>query len=285
VKGSYTGADVSRDGKFLRANGGTLFLDEIGDMSLKAQPKVLRAIQEGEIEKVGGTDPIRVDVRVIAATNKNLPEETSAGRFREDLYFRLNVIPIHVPPLRDRREDVPKLATHFLERFRLENNRPPLSLTNEASDALAKLVWPGNVRELANVIERLAIMAPGPEIGAGELASLGILEGIGSVAAGSRGAGGGGKGTGPAGVGVTGAGFGSSGSAGPETIPALSPQRLQELGGLVEARRLFEAACIREGLRVSEGNVSEAARLLGIDRTNLHKKIQAYGIETEKGPG
>ncbi len=256
VKGSYTGADISRDGKFVRANGGTLFLDEIGDMSLKAQAKVLRAIQEGEIEKVGGTDVIRVDVRVIAATNKDLRAETAAGRFREDLYFRLNVIPIRVPPLRERCEDVPRLAAHFLERFRLENNRPPLSFTSDALAALERPEWPGNVRELANVVERLAIMVPGPEIGAAELAAIGLLEAGGTARE----------------VAV----------APGEGIAPIAPEQLRELGGLVEARRRFEAACIREALGAADGNVSEAARLLGIDRTNLHKKIQAYGIETDK---
>ncbi len=251
VKGAYTGAHASRDGKFMQADGGTIFLDEIGDMSAKAQAKVLRVLQEGEIERVGGSETIRVDVRVVAATNKNLAAETSAGRFREDLWFRLNVVPIAAPALRERREDVPHLARHFLERFRLENGRPPVAFAADALDALAALPWPGNVRELANVVERLAIMAPGPEIARDDVER---NAGVGGLAKDAP------HDNGPAGT----------------ASPAL--EEVRRAGGLVEARRRFEAACIEEALRATRRNVSAAARLLSIDRTNLHKKIQSYGL-------
>jgi two-component system nitrogen regulation response regulator NtrX len=288
TKGAYTGADASRDGKFLQADGGTLFLDEIGDMSLKAQAKVLRSLQEGEIERVGGSGTIRVDVRVLAATNKDLAVEVGEGRFREDLYFRLNVVPIVAPALRDRRDDIPRLAHHFLERFLRENNRPPLTFSAEAIRALSGSAWPGNVRELENAVERLAIMARGTEIGLGDLARAGL----GTDARPAEGAG-----TPPASEGGPGEfrqregapavpGRSAPSPARPPAggIPAVSPEEIQRVGGLVEARRRFETACIREALTAAAGNVSAAARLLGIDRTNLHKKIQSYGIETTDPP-
>jgi two-component system nitrogen regulation response regulator NtrX len=254
VKGAYTGADSSRDGKFLQADGGTLFLDEVADMSLKAQAKVLRVLQEGEVEKVGGSQTIRVDVRVLAATNKDLANEVQAGRFREDLWFRLNVLPIRVPSLRERREDVPLLARHFLERFRVENNRPPLRFAASAEAALARRPWRGNVRELENAVERLAIMSAGPEIGEEDLAS----------------------------AGVAGAEAPAATRAGDAAGADLAG--VQAAGGLVEARRLFEMACIRHALEATRGNVTHAARLLSIDRTNLHKKMQAYGMEAKGSP-
>jgi two-component system nitrogen regulation response regulator NtrX len=173
VKGSFTGAFADRPGKFEQADGGTLFLDEVGDMSLAAQAKVLRALQEGVITRVGGAKPIKVDVRVIAATNKSVPEEIAAQRFREDLYYRLNVVPITVPPLADRREDVPLLV----ERFAAELSRTPgLARRRFQPDALAALAareWPGNVRELRNAVERLLILAPGDAITAADVARLG----------------------------------------------------------------------------------------------------------------
>jgi two-component system nitrogen regulation response regulator NtrX len=265
VKGSYTGATESRDGKFLQADHGTLFLDEVGDMSLRAQAKVLRALQEGEIEKVGGRDTARVDVRVLAATNKDLQAEVAAGRFREDLFFRLNVIPILVPPLRDRREDIPVLANYFLARYCAENNLPPRTFSAEALQILGLLPWPGNVRELHNAVERLAIMTPGKCIAAVELQRTGLVK----------------KDTDAAPSQAAGEDEADPAAAQTFGVP-VTPQEIMRLGGLVEARRLFEAACIREALAASEGNVSQAARLLGIDRTNLHKKIQSYGLAPAK---
>ena len=172
VKGAFTGAVGDRRGKFELADGGTIFLDEIGDMSVKTQAKVLRVLQEQVVEPVGGTSGVRVDVRVLAATNKELPAEIRAGRFREDLYFRLNVIPIFVPPLRDRKDDIPLLAEHFMAGFAREYGRRTKTLDPGAVAALQEYPWPGNVRELRNVIERLVIMVPGDTISGRDLTFL-----------------------------------------------------------------------------------------------------------------
>ena len=159
-KGSFAGATSDKDGKFQKANGGTLFLDEVGDMSLKTQSKVLRTLDEQRFTPVGGDDSITVDVRVIAATNKDLEEEISKGNFREDLFYRLNVIPFYVPPLRERKEDIPQLARYFLKEFSATYGRRPREITDDAIDALMRYSWPGNVRELRNVMERIVIMNP-----------------------------------------------------------------------------------------------------------------------------
>ena len=169
VKGAFTGAHADRTGKFEQADGGTLFLDEIGDMSLSAQAKVLRALQDGVVTRVGGDRPIHVDVRVIAATNKELDEEIAEGRFREDLFFRLNVVPIDVPPLRERRDDIPMLVRHFTERAIEEQRLPPRRLAPEAVEQLSQMQWPGNVRELRNTVERLLILSQGAEVGVRDL--------------------------------------------------------------------------------------------------------------------
>ncbi|MEW5721469.1 MAG: sigma-54 dependent transcriptional regulator [Thermodesulfobacteriota bacterium] len=163
-KGAFTGASTRRRGRFDLAHNSSLFLDEIGDMSFKTQAKILRILEEQKFERVGGSRTISVDVRVIAATNKNLEEEIKKGLFRQDLYYRLNVIPIHVPPLRQRKEDIPLLVQDFLEEFSRENNSELKKISKEALTQLAAHDWPGNVRELKNVIERLVIMTPGPEI-------------------------------------------------------------------------------------------------------------------------
>jgi two-component system nitrogen regulation response regulator NtrX len=159
-QGFVPGASADKDGKFQRADGGTLFLDEIGDMSLKTQSKVMRTLDEQRFTPVGGDEPITVDVRVIAATNKDLEDEISKGNFREDLFYRLNVIPFAVPPLRERKEDVPLLARHFLKEFSSQYGRHAREITDDAVDALMRYSWPGNVRELRNVIERMVIMNP-----------------------------------------------------------------------------------------------------------------------------
>ena len=168
-KGAFPGAHARRRGKFELADGGTLFLDEIGDMSLKTQAKVLRALEERAFERVGGKDTIRVDVRVIAASNRDLEGLIRAGRFRDDLYYRLNVIPIEVPPLRERRDDVPALVDHFVALFCAENGKRPKTLSGEALAYFLAYDWPGNVRELRNMLERLVIMAPGDVIDADDL--------------------------------------------------------------------------------------------------------------------
>ncbi len=279
LRGAYTGADRSRDGKFLLADGGSLFLDEVGDMSLRVQAKVLRALQEGEIERVGDSKVHRVDVRVVAATNKDLLAEVAAGRFREDLYFRLNVIPIQVPPLRERREDIGALADHFLKLYAAENDLPVKDLSAGARALLCRMEWRGNVREVRNVIERLAILTDGSRIEEGDVrVCAGGVDAVAAPrgmrsAAGSGGMGGGG-GTAPGGLVSAGGGV----PAAPEYLPA-GFDAIRLAGGLLRARREFERRCIELALDQSSGNVSEAARLLGIERSNLHKKMQAYRLE------
>jgi two-component system nitrogen regulation response regulator NtrX len=168
-KGAFTGAIQTKRGRFELADGGTIFLDEIGDMSLMTQAKILRILQEHHFERVGGTETLEVNVRVIAATNKNLETEMAAGRFREDLYYRLNVIPFHVPALRDRRDDIPLLIDYFLTRFAGEDGRQLPALSAEALERMMAYPWPGNVRELQNLVERLVLMTPGDVINVPDL--------------------------------------------------------------------------------------------------------------------
>ena len=234
VKGAFTGAVTERRGKFELADGGTLFLDEIGDMSLKTQAKVLRALQEQVVEPVGGAASVRVDVRVLAATNKDLTGEIRGGRFREDLYFRLNVIPIFVPPLRDRAGDIPLLADHFMAELAREYGRRPKKFDPGAATGLRSYRWPGNVRELRNVIERLIIMVPGDTI---SLSDLGFLD---------------------------------SSAPTMQDGAALMP--------LLEARDRFERDYILKALAAQQGNISRTADVLGVERSNLYRKMRAFGI-------
>jgi two-component system nitrogen regulation response regulator NtrX len=238
VRGAFTGALADRRGKFEQADGGTIFLDEIGDMSLKTQAKVLRVLQEQTLSPVGGATELKVDARVVAATNKDLQGEIRAGTFREDLYFRLNVIPIFVPPLRERTEDIPLLADHFMAEFAREYGRRVKRFDSGATAVLQRYEWPGNVRELRNVIERLMIMVPGESISAGDL---GFLD-------------------------VTTVGRGDA---------AVTP------GGrltLHEARDRFERDLILRTLAEQQGNMSRTAEALGVERSNLYRKMRAFGI-------
>ena len=237
-KGAFTGATTMKRGKFDQANDGTLFLDEIGDMSLKAQSKVLRILQEQRFERVGGNRTIRVDVRVIAATNKNLEEEIEKGTFRDDLYFRLNVIPIRVPPLRERVDDILELTNEFLDEFSLDTKKERKFLTPEGLELLMNYSWPGNVRELKNLTERMAIMYPDRVIGEKDIP------------------------------------------------PPFNTSRIEEsklesyfsFDSLKEAREMFERNFIASKLREFEGNISKTAEAIGMERSNLHKKIKAYGL-------
>ncbi len=235
VKGAFTGAMLDRRGKFELADGGTLFLDEIGDMSLKTQAKVLRALQEQVVEPVGGAAGVRVDVRVLAATNKDLPTEIRASRFREDLYFRLNVIPIFVPPLRERADDVPRLAEYFMAELAREYGRRRKTFDPMAMSTLQHYRWPGNVREMRNVLERLMIMVPGDTISPSDLS---FLDGAGSVER----------------------------RANTVSVP------------LHEAREAFERDYIRTALAAQQGNISRTADALGVERSNLYRKMKAFGI-------
>jgi len=238
VRGAFTGAVADRRGKFEVADGGTIFLDEIGDMSLKTQAKVLRVLQEQTMEPVGGTTRIKVDARVVAATNKELQAEIRSGRFREDLYFRLNVIPIFVPPLRDRQEDIPLLADHFMAQLAREYGRRAKSFTTGARAALQRYPWPGNVRELRNIIERLIIMVPGEAISPVDLSFLD----------------------------PTALAQADTGAAPVERIT------------LHEARERFERDLILRTLAEQQGNMSRTAEVLGVERSNLYRKMKAFGI-------
>jgi two-component system nitrogen regulation response regulator NtrX len=241
-KGSFTGAHEDRAGKFEQADGGTLFLDEIGDMSLAAQSKVLRALQDSVITRVGGEKPIRVNVRVIAATNKKLEREIESGRFREDLYFRLNVVPIHVPPLRERRDDIPMLARHFARLGASEQRLPPREFAAEALERLARLDWQGNVRELRNTVERLLILARGEPIGASEIARL-----VGGMV--------------------------QDGGAPADLLGAATFSQFKD-----RAERAFILARLRD----HDWNVSETARAIEMPRSNLYKKIERYNLTREE---
>jgi two-component system, NtrC family, nitrogen regulation response regulator NtrX len=237
VKGSFTGASEDRRGKFEEADGATLFLDEVADMSAKTQAKVLRALQEGRFTRVGGSRPIASDARVLSATNKDLPEETRRGAFREDLYFRLAVVPIPVPALRERTDDIPLLAEHFLREASARFGRKPKSLSPAAVEALQAYRWPGNVRELKNLIERLMILSPAEDVRPADLPAEirnGIAEGVAPDA----------------------------------------PLR--------DARENFERRYILAALKRNRGNVSRTAEALDLERSNLYRKLKAYGIEVER---
>jgi two-component system, NtrC family, nitrogen regulation response regulator NtrX len=238
VRGAFTGAVADRRGKFEVADGGTIFLDEIGDMSLKTQAKVLRVLQEQAMEAVGGTTRIKVDVRVLAATNKDLQAEIRSGRFREDLYFRLNVIPIFVPPLRDRQEDLPLLADHFMADFAREYGRRLKTFESAAGAVLQHYPWPGNVRELRNVIERLMIMVPGEIISPADLSFLD-----------------------PSAL-----------------MRATAPDGRGQRQTLHEARDQFERDLILRTLAEQQGNMSRTAEVLSVERSNLYRKMKAFGI-------
>jgi two-component system, NtrC family, nitrogen regulation response regulator NtrX len=251
-KGAFTGAVTRRIGKLEAADGGSLLLDEVGDMALDAQAKLLRVLEENEVERVGGKGSVPVDVRVIAATNKNLPKAIEGGEFREDLFYRLNVVPIAVPPLRERAEDIPLLVEHFRERLRRETGRAPRPFDDAAIRELCAWSWPGNVRELRNAVERLEIMAPGNSVGADDVRS---------VLAGARGAGG---------------GTATVGTGGGNGAPALAA-----VDGELPLRELLEATergAIERALDAAGGVISEAARRLGMDRANLHRKMRRLGI-------
>jgi two-component system, NtrC family, nitrogen regulation response regulator NtrX len=245
MKGSFTGAISDRPGKFEIADKGTLFLDEVGDMSLAAQAKVLRVLQDGVVTRIGGSKPVQVDVRVVAATNKRLEEEIAAGRFREDLYYRLNVVPLHAPPLRERKEDIPLLVAHFLTQLSEREGVAPRAIEPAALQRLAEYDWPGNVRELRNTVERLLILAPGPRITAADVDRL---------------------------VG------GRRGSAGGE---AASIGSLTEYKTFEEFKHGAERAFLLAKLREFDWNVSETARALDMPRSNLYKKIERYGLTRE----
>jgi two-component system nitrogen regulation response regulator NtrX len=244
-KGSFTGATEKQIGKFEQADRGTIFLDEVGDMSAKTQAKVLRVLQEGEVERLGSARTIKVDVRVIAATNKDLEAEIERGTFREDLYFRLSVIPIRVPTLRDRRDDIPALVRHFADLFGRENNRRPQRFTPAALEFMQKARWKGNVRELRNTVERLLIMTPGDAIDVDDLRDV--------VRPDTR----------------------ASGAADGPVGNHVAPGTLREFKESAERKFLVEK------LRENAWNISKTAEVIGTPRSNLYKKLEQYAITQE----
>ena len=254
-KGAFTGATQLRRGKFDLAHGGTLFLDEIGDMSLKTQAKILRILQEQKFERVGGGQSLVVDVRIVAATNKDLKAEIAAGNFREDLFYRLNVIPFQLPPLRERKEDIVPLAEHFLAELVSVHGRKPRSFTEDACAALRAWGWPGNVRELRNLVERLVILTPEAEEGTPIQAATLIKH-------------------------LKDAGMSEEVIAGLGTLDAVSAS-VQAGSGLKGAKSEFEREFILKTLRENEWNISKTAQILGIERSYLHRKMKAYGIESD----
>src|SRR5919106_1444186 len=254
-KGSFTGATEKQIGKFEQADHGTIFLDEVGDMSPKTQAKVLRVLQEGEVERLGSARTIKVDVRVIAATNKDLEAEIEKGTFREDLYFRLAVIPIYVPPLRERAEDIPVLVKHFLNQLGRENNRRPKQMTPAALDVLKRYRWRGNIRELRNTIERLIIMTEGDAIDIADLPDSLRSD----------------KGTARPGIAV----------GPPSTAGATGASAGSEAGTLREFKESAERAWLVEKLRENAWNISKTAEVIGTPRSNLYKKLEQYAIRQE----
>ncbi len=255
-RGAFTGAQARKKGLFEAADKGTLFLDEIGDMSLPAQAKVLRALQSGEITRVGGEQAVAVDVRVVAATNKDLEGAVTRGEFREDLYFRLNVVPLRTPPLRERREDVPGLAQAFLRDFCSENGLREKSFEPFVLEALAERAWPGNVRELRNVIERMVILG-------GDPLTLDDLPEDGRIGDGTT--------------------RGARALDDEDDVTHVDPT-LEPIGRpptLREHRDRTERDYILATLVACDWNISRSALVLGVERTNLHKKMRAFGIQRE----
>jgi two-component system nitrogen regulation response regulator NtrX len=244
-KGSFTGATEKQIGKFEQADRGTIFLDEVGDMSAKTQAKVLRVLQEGEVERLGSARTIKVDVRVIAATNKNLEEEIEKGHFREDLYFRLAVIPIHVPPLRERPEDIPPLVRHYMEYFARDSNVRPKRITPAAVEVLQRHRWKGNIRELRNTVERLMIMTAGDSIDVSDLPEI-VRSPV------------------------------SIGRAGPSTDAEAT-----RVGTLREFKDSTERAYLVSKLRENGWNISKTAEAIDTPRSNLYKKLEQYQISQE----
>jgi two-component system nitrogen regulation response regulator NtrX len=247
-KGSFTGATGMKRGKFELAHDGTIFLDEIADMSLATQAKVLRVLEGQEFQRVGGTKTLKADVRVVAASNKNLPEEIRKGTFREDLYYRLNVIPLDVPALRERTDDIPRLVRHFLQEFSNEYGQKPKEIEDGTLALFVRYPWPGNVRELRNFIERLIIMVPGPVLTVRD-----VPPPVGSPRQPDK----------PQ-------GDGGSALPGPHAAT------------LKDARAEFEREFISQKLKENGGNVSRTADAIGVERSNLHRKIKALGIEAEE---
>ncbi|HWB47320.1 MAG TPA: sigma-54 dependent transcriptional regulator [Hyphomicrobiaceae bacterium] len=275
-KGSFTGAVERRVGKFQEADGGTLFLDEVGELPLDAQVKLLRALQEGEIDPVGAKRPVQVNFRLISATNSDMIKLVKEGKFREDLYYRLNVFPIWVPPLRERLEDVPELALHFLARFAAEEGRRVNSISAEALQLLASYSWPGNVRQLENAMFRAVVLANGPQLTVDEFPQIaahveGFKASVPAVSAPSRPA--------PA---ITGPVMLGADDTVPQTVEvgkgALGIAAVTD-SGEIRSLEAMEADMIRLALGRYRGHMTEVAKRLGIGRSTLYRKMREFGLE------
>ena len=243
-KGSFTGAVSRRIGKFEQAHRGTLFLDEIGEMSKPTQAKILRALQEKRVERIGGTQSVPIDVRVISATNKNLEEEVKKGNFREDLYYRISVYPIHLPPLRERREDIPQLVAYFLDRFNKKLNRRIKRVSDRALEHLINYDWPGNVRELENIMERSMLNCSGEVLLPEHLPITITAYELDSLSSGFR----------------------------------IDFRRAISLAKDVPSWEEVEREVCRLALKLTNHNISEAAQRLGIGRTTLYRKLKKYNL-------
>jgi DNA-binding NtrC family response regulator len=283
-KGSFTGAVDRRIGKFQEADGGTLFLDEIGELPLDAQVKLLRALQEGEIDPVGAKRPVKINFRLISATNRDMIQLVKDGKFREDLYYRLHVFPIWVPPLRDRLEDVPELALHFLARFSAEEGKRVSAINDQAMQLLTRYSWPGNVRQLENAVFRAVVLADGPELTVAEFPQIAMhVEGFAAEIPPA-----------PAQVqkqpAYTGPALLGAEDAVPRTVPVLPGEGSGTIGipavtdnGDVRTLVDIEADMIRLALGRYRGHMTEVAKRLGIGRSTLYRKMQEYGLEQRPG--
>ncbi len=269
-KGAFTGASEKHLGKFQEASGGTLFLDEIGELRLDMQVKFLRALQEGEIDPVGSKRPVKVDIRIVSATNRDLAELTQAGNFREDLYYRLNVFPIHVPPLRERHEDIAELSQYFVSRFAAEENKLISGFTAEAMSLLDSYSWPGNVRQLENTIFRAVVLCDTDALDVVDFPQIASAMGVSLVAHSVPGA--------PSDSAVV-----QAGSSAP--MRADSPYAIAGTNGAGHMRKLvdLESEVIRLAIGRYEGRMSEVARRLGIGRSTLYRKLKEFGLESDDG--
>jgi DNA-binding NtrC family response regulator len=275
-KGSFTGALEKRIGKFQEAEGGTLFLDEIGELPLQAQVKLLRALQDGEIDPVGAKRPVKVDFRLVSATNRDMIQQVKEGKFREDLYYRLNVFPIWVPPLRERLEDVPELALHFLARFAAEEGRRVNSIGVEALQLLTSYPWPGNVRQLENAMFRAIVLCDGSELSVDEFPQIAAqVEGFSAAVPAA-----------PAPVDRRPIVTGPVMLGAEHTVPRTVDTGKGELGipavtdqGEIRSLESMEADMIRLALGRYRGHMTEVAKRLGIGRSTLYRKMREFGLE------
>ena len=266
-KGSFTGASDKHLGKFQEASGGTLFLDEIGELPLDMQVKLLRALQEGEIDPVGAKRPVRVDVRILSATNRDLARQVAEGRFREDLYYRLNVFPIEAPSLRERREDIPALVNHFISRFNVEEGRRVTGASNETLALLTAFDWPGNVRQLENAVYRAIVLADAPYLQPYDFPAISGMQAPAPEAAVA------------ASTGMAALPSAPTVQQLMDTLPTDSPVRILDERGHLRTLEDIERDLIQLAIEIYAGHMSEVARRLGIGRSTLYRKVREQGLE------